>query len=348
MNQILLTEEPDNNNKAKNKNNSFKNDSFKANNPIDFNKIKIFFAIAVIVFGVALIGIFGYKALSKKSEPVNPNNPQEEQISKLQLFIEENDLTEPGNEEDKQVESATIIAKSGYGIEKIIYSWNNEEEEIKTYDGEDNKEIREELDVPAGDNSLYVKAIDESGEEIEDTIKFSIINTELQPKIEISIINEKIKVVATSEIPLRDLRYSWENDDEVVIEPENDEAITIETTIEVKREINNLTITATDCNGNNKTINQRIDGKEKPEITVVKRGDKVHMLISHYKGIKSIVFEINGKKYVYDKNSKAYDETKTEIEYYFTLQEGENKIYITATSLDDTVETSRKKCTYVP
>lgn len=343
MNQILLTEEPNNNNKAKNR-----NERIKTSNPIDFNKIKIFFAIVIIIFGVALIGVFGYKALNKKSEPANPSNPPEEQISKLQLSIEENDLTEPGNENDRQVEKATIIAKSGYGIEKIIYSWNNEDEIVKVYGEDNNKEIKEELDVPAGDNSLYVKAIDESGEEIEDKIDFSIINIDLQPEIEISIINEKIKVVATSEIPLRDLKYSWENDDEIVIKPETDEEITIETIIDVKRELNNLTITATDCNGNNKTINQAIEGRQKPEITVTKRGNKVHMIISHYKGLKSVVFKINGKEYIYDENSRTYDETKTQIEYYCTLQEGENKIYITATSLEGTVEESKKRCNYVP
>lgn len=340
MNQILLTEEPNN------KKEKIKKTRGTANNAIDIKKIIVFFSIVIIVFGIALVGFYGYRTYNKKTKGGSQNPSIQEQINPLQLSLEKTDLTQEGDEEDKQVQEATIIASSGYGIDKIIYSWNDEEEIVKKYNG--NKDVREELSVPAGENSLYVKVTDLNGEEKETTTDFSIINIELQPVIETSIVNGQLKIVATSQIPLKNIKYFWENDDEIIVEPESDEEISIETTIDVKRETNKITIIATDYNGNNQVVNRTFIGKEKPEITVTKKGDKIHMIVTHYKGIKSIVFEINGKTYVYDENSSAYDESKTEIEYYFNLEEGENKIYITATSLEDTVETSRKRCNYTP
>lgn len=340
MNQILLTEEPNN------KKEKIKKTKSASNNSIDLKKIIVFFSIVIIVFGIALVGFYGYRTYNKKTKGNSSNPSRQEESTPLQLSLEKTDLTLEGDEEDKQVQEATIIATSGFGIDKITYSWNDEEEITKSYNG--NKDVKEKLDVPAGENSLYVKVIDLNGEEQETTTQFSIKNIELQPEIETSIVNGQLKIVATSQIPLKNIKYSWENDDEIIVEPESDEEITIETTIDVKREKNKITITATDYNGNNKKISRTFIGKENPEITVTKSGNKVHMKVTHYKGIKSIVFEINGKTYTYDENSKAYDESKTEIEYYFNLQEGENKVYITATSLEDTVETVRKRCTYTP
>lgn len=340
MNQILLTEEPNN------KKEKIKKVKGTTNNAIDIKKIIIFFSIVIIVFGISLVGFYGYRTYNNKTKGNSVISSSQEQITPLQLSLEKIDLTPEGDEEDKQVQKATIIVSSGVGIDKIIYSWNDEDEITKTYNG--NTSVNEELDVPAGENSLYVKVVDLNGEEKETTTQFSIKNIELQPEIETSVINGQLKIVATSQIPLKNIKYSWENDDEIIVEPESDEEISIETTIDVKREKNKITITATDYNGNNKIISRTFIGKEKPEITVTKKKDKIHMVVTHYKGIKSIVFEINGKTYVYDENSSAYDESKTELEYYFNLQEGENKIYITATSLEDTVETIKKRCNYTP
>ena len=64
-------------------------------------------------------------------------------------------------------------------------------------------------------------------------------------------------------------------------------------------------------------------------------------------GFEKIEFDINGKRYKYDKNAAEYNANKTELKYKFNLKEGENKIIILAVSTEQTYAVYKGKCNYI-
>ena len=48
--------------------------------------------------------------------------------------------------------------------------------------------------------------------------------------------------------------------------------------------------------------------------------------------MKKIVFKVNNQEIIYDENYPAYDGTNTELEFKFSLTEGENTLEIEAIS----------------
>jgi len=371
MNQILLTEEQNN---KKNKNMEKKS---KNNGPIEKNKIIVFFAIIIIVFGIALIGIFGFKALKGDEDnenknttntitntidenTTNENNSNNSGLDVNNTHIDPPDLRdEPitlslqkiettGDDGEIEVKEVKIVIKSDVGIDNIKYAWNDEEENVIEENG--SKSVNETLTVPTGNNSLYVKVTDVNGNSEEDTMNFSLSNEEHEPKIEVTPVDDgdvkKLKIVATAELPLKYIKYSWENSDEITIEPETSEDVRIEALIDFKVGKNKITIIASDINNNRKEVKKTYYGVNNPVIKVKKRGEKLYMNITHDVGIKKIEFNINGEEYIYDENTSGYDPNKKEIEYYFNLIDGENTVEITAYSMEETETTYRGRCKY--
>ena len=313
MNQILLTD-TDNNKK---KNNSKNNRS----NSNDIRKIIMFFSIVILVFGVAIGGVYGYRIIknSKGKEVI---------ISEPKLSLQS---AEEGAEE------VVIIAESEVGISKIIYTWNNEEEVIKELSGRTKQE--EIVEIPFGENTLKVKVVDLNGKEKKITEEFSRIE-EYSDKIEIntSIVDNKIKIVATSELPISYLTYRWNEEEETKIEAQSENEFSIETIIDVKRGANKITITAKDNAGNSNSIDKNFDGRLKPEINVYIENNRLYMKIAHDMGFEKVEFYVNGTTYTYDQNFSGYDQEKEQLEYYFELIEGENVVAIIAVSREDTRE----------
>ena len=320
MNQILLTNTIDS--KKKNKSNKYKN-----SNNNDMKKIIIFFGVAILVFGIAIVSVYAYRLYNKNNGKINKNNIP-------QLVLEE------------KGEEFTIIVKSEIGINKIIYSWNEEDPEEIEIGGKTSYE--EKMDIPEGENTLNVKVIDENGQENQTSKTFSRIkNDEEKPIIETSIIeNAKLKITATDETAMKYITYKWDDEEEVKIDAENEDDQTIETTIDVKRGQNTLIITAVDSSDNEETIEKIFKGVNDPVIEVTRDGNKIYMKITHDMGFKKIEFSINDQTYNYDETFSGYDATKKEVEFKFDLKEGENTVIIHAVSLEDTEKTYKGKCNY--
>lgn len=316
MNQILLTDNDNNKKKSSSKNN--------AN---DIKKIIRFFAVVILVFGVAIGGVYGYKIY-------NNNKEKDKKVSKPQVETRENDS------------GITIIANSEVGISKIIYSWDDIETEELAVNGSSSYEKL--IDKPDGMSTLKVKIIDQNGQE-ENKI-FTYESNEETIEIDVSIVEEgelkKIKIVTTSESPLEYIEYNWNDEEKVRVEAQNAEDTKMETIIDINTQKSILTVTAVDCNNNSETINKPFKWVNNPVIEVTKDGDKLYMKMSHDKGFEKIEFNVNGKEYTYDENSKGYDAEKKEIEYYFNLIEGENTVIIKATSTEKTTAEFRGKRNY--
>ena len=319
MNQILLTGNENN----KKRNNKYKN----SNNTNDMKKIIMFFGVIILVFGLAIVGVYGYK--------VYKNNRDDKVVVDIpQLSLEKTDKT------------VTIITESKIGINKIIYTWNEEEPEEIVLDGK-SKRYEKMLNIPNGENTLNVKVIDQSGQENETNETFQRDGDIEKPVIETAIVeNSKLKITAKDETAMKYITYKWNDEEEVKVESENEEDKEIEVTIDVKRGESTLTITAVDSSDNTETVDKPFKGVLEPEFEVRRNGDKLYMKISHDMGFEKIEFSVNGQVYTYDENFAGYDATQKEIEYQFDLKEGENTVVIVAISNEGTDATYMGKCDY--
>lgn len=318
MNQILLTN---------NQNNKKKNNKYSGSNSSDMKKIIIFFSIAILIFAMLIIGLYAYKVF--KSDKDN------EEIGKPELSLEQM---------DNQVK---IIAKAESGINKIIYTWNDDEPKEVEMNGRTDHE--EALEIPEGENNLNVKVIDQNGEEIETNQEFYIEEDKEKPKIALdeAIGNGKVKITATDENnTLKYITYKWNDEQETTIEAEEENQTVIEVTIDVKRGKNTLKITAVNGLAKEQTLEKIFNGVNNPVIEVTRKENELHMKMTHDMGFKKIEFEVNGQQYVYDENFSGYNPEQKEISYKFDLKDGENIVIIHAISTEDTEVTYKGKCNY--
>lgn len=319
MNQILLTNNQNIKKKSSNKYNG-------NNSSGDMKKIIIFFSVAILIFAIAIIGVYAYK--------MTKNDEEEKPVGKPELSLEQT---------ENQVK---IIAKAEAGIDKIIYTWNDEEPIEEEMNGRTSHE--EALEIPEGQNTLKVTVIDENDEKIETEKDFFIEETE-KPKVEIdeTIGNGKIKITATDENnTIKYITYKWNDEEETTVEAENENQTLLETIIDVKRGRNTLTVTAVNGLAKEETIQKIFNGVNNPIIEVTRDGNTIFMKITHDIGLKKITYTINGQEYAYDENFSGYDSQAKEIAYKYNLIEGENTVIIHAISMEDTEETYRGKCNY--
>lgn len=323
MNQILLTNNDNNNKKNNDKN-------YNKNNSNDIKKIITFFAVVILVFGIAIGGVYGYKIFK--------NSNKEDTIGEPELSLESTE------------EEVTIVAKAEAGISKIVYQWNDEEENTKELSGRTKQE--EKIGIPVGDNTLKVKVIDQIGQERETTQSFTREGQGNSEKIQIILepIEEgeekgKLKISVTSELPIKYMTYRWNEEEETKIETEEgEEKTSLETNIEVKRGKNSIIVFAEDMEGNNNSVEKKCDGRLKPKFEVYREDNRLYMKITHDKGFKKIDFIINGQELTYDETKADYDSEKQNVEYYLNLKEGENYVKITAYSNEDTSDIYEGRC----
>lgn len=322
MNQIL-----DYDNNSTNYNNSSNNNNFNKGDGTD--KIVRVFAILIMIFAIALIAVVVYGKLSNSDYSQKIEDNQNEANAKINVEIE-----------GKQ---AVIEVTNDTKITKLIYSWNEGSERTITCD---EKYIKETIDVPAGNNSLFIKVIDENGGETnynEDITAEDGIDI-MDPVIELSVTEEKkLKIVAKDETAIDFITVRWNDEDEnTIYADENSKEISTE--IEILKGENDLTVVAVDAASNTTRENKSFKGLTKPEIKVelVENGSKINIKAMHENGIKSVKFNFNNADY----NVDIGDENPKQIEFEQQLETGYNRIIITVVSVDDTETVFDGECSY--
>ena len=321
MNQILLTN---------NDNNKKKSNKYKGDNSGDMKKIIIFFSITIIVFGILIAGVYGYKIYKNQ-------NKEEKEIQKPKLSLEQ-----IGNE-------AKVITEADAGINKIIYSWNDGEVIEEEKNGITNFEAA--IEIPEGHNILKIKVIDLKGQEIETEQEFNLEEDKEAPKVEIDeelLLREgKLKITATDENnKIKYITYKWNDEEETTVQAEDENQTSLEITIDVKRGQNILKVTAVNGIAKEKTLERSLKGVNEPKISVTRQGNNLYMRITHDMGFKKVVFTVNGQDYIYDENYSGYNSEQQELYYQFNLKQGENTVIIHAISNEDTQREYKGKCTY--
>lgn len=291
------------------------------------DKIVRIFAVLIMIFAIALIGVVGYGMFFSN----NKENDTAQIVSKANV-----EINVDGNQAIIEVTHDKII-------KKLIYSWNSSSD--RTIECKE-KYVKQEIDIPAGNNTLYIKVIDEAGEETEYSKDISADDgiDILNPIIELSVTDEKkLKISAKDETAIDFITIRWNEDDEETIYADEDSK-EISTEIEILKGENDLTVIAVDTSNNTTKESKSFKGLTKPEIKVelVDDGSKINIKAKHEKGIKSVKYNFNNVDY----NVDIGNENPKDIEFEQPLETGYNRIIVTVNSIDDTETVFDGECTY--
>lgn len=306
LNQILSVENPKKEKKQKVRNHG----------TIEINKILKFFSIAIFIFGIFIIGSGSYSMYQEAAATKVATKPT--------IYVEETSETE-------------IILQISHdkAIEKVIYQWN--EEEPTQIEGKGKKKVEQKIEIPTGENTLNVYAIDVNGQEITYQKKYTLLG---DININLEANGNNIKIIVEGKEELSYMTYRWDEEDEQTIEINN---IQTEQTIEIPKGLHTLTVIVVDRNHKTQTKKQEIKGVTKPKLEVSTDGaDNFIIKASDEEGIKRVEFIINET----ERNSLDLDkvlplEQRKEFEYAYPLHDGENRLEIRVYNESDVSEVSK-------
>lgn len=305
LNQILSI---DNNKKEKIKKSKTRNSG-----PIEIHSILKFFSIAILIFGVFMIGTGSYSMYQKSVKEATTTKPA--------IYVEQTTETE-------------ILLKVAHDKEltKVTYEWNDEVTTQVPCNGK--KEIETTIEIPTGINTLKIKASDINGQEIEYTKVYTIeadININIEPE------GNNLKITINGKNQLQYMTYRWDNEEETKVDIEGNQA---EQTIEIPKGLHILTVIVVDENNKTETKEQEVNGVTKPKVEVTTDGSSNFIIqASDEQGIKKIQFIIDEtEKYVLNLEAELSLEDRKEFEYAYPLHDGENKIEVTVYNENDVSE----------
>ena len=259
--------------------------------------IKIF-AIAIIIFAIALVGTGGYKLYNDyKVKQANSEKPV--------INVERKDET-----------NIVITASHSKEITSIQYQWN--EEAPITISGKGTAELRQEIQLPSGTNLLKITATDINGQTINYEKQYIAGNA---PRIQMAQDGNNLKVKITSKEGLSYVTYRWDENEETKEEAQN--ATEKELTIEIPQGRHTLTIIAVDINNNTETKTQNVNAITKPNLQITTDGQHFVIKATDKENLQKLEYSLNGEP------TKTVEIDGTEYNYTIPLIEGENKLIIT-------------------
>lgn len=304
MNQILSMNMP-NGNKNRNRGTT------------DTRKVIKIFAIILIIFAIFLVGTGIYSIYLNGSG-------QEVELVKPTISIE--------NKTDRLL---LLKVMGQTAITEINYRWNSEEEiEIN---GNNQKYVEREVDIPLGKNTLYVVAVDEHGQEISYEREYIT-----QTNIKLEVVGNKILVSYESDKEIAYMTYKWDDGEENTININN---TIVDEKIDVIRGLHELTVKVVDIENNEDVKVQSINGVSKPEIHITVDENREHFVIEAHDEQQLTKMEIrldqdDEKKYVL--NLSEIESIQNELTYTFPLElhSGANIIEVTVHNSDGLSEYS--------
>ena len=312
MNQILSTE------------NNYKQKKPKMNNTLDMRKIMLIFSALIIIFALVIVAAKIAGMIKEKSEEqggatANLNKPQI-------------DIRQDGN-------IYTLEVTYDEGLEKVSYWWNEEMVTERPQHGSESFRIQNH--IPEGDyNVLHVIAIGSDGNTNEITQEFVTESYEVdenKPTIDLyySETTAKIDIIARSDKGIDKLTYRWNEEEEITVNHTTEGQKEIKITIDAKRGVNDLYVTATDIEGNTQTKENPIKGIRSPDIKVeLVNRNTISISISHDMGFKKIVININGQELVYDETNPQYSIETTTLNTSAEMPPGQAHVKIQVYTLE--------------
>lgn len=282
--------------------------------PAEINNVVRFFAIAILVFGIFIIGsaCYGmYKESQKEEIPIKPvmnvSQPTEKEVS---LKVEHN----------KELSS-------------ITYSWNDEEATQVPCQGQ--KQVETSIEIPTGTNTLTIRAVDVAGQETSFQRNYT---REGEININIEADGANIKVTADGKKQLSYMTYRWDEEEETKIDINS---TSTEQVIEIPKGLHTLTVIVVDENNTTETKTQEVNGVTKPELEISTDGaDNFIIKASDEQGIKKVEFVINEEETYLLNLEEVYElEERKQFEYAYPLHDGRNRLDVTVYNESDVTET---------
>ena len=283
------------------------------NKPSDIKSILRFFSIALIVFGLILVGMGSYRLI----QALTPKTPASTNPPVITVSVYEGS-------------NLRIYITHDKPIDKVVYSWNNEEEE--TILGRNRESIEQLIEIPEGESVFYIKATDSLGVESVFTNSYAYSEGEdvIEPEIELSTDGNQIKILAIDETEISYITYRWNDEAEVVVDVADEESKTLITiSIDVPKGENELTVVAVDANNNTTTKTKKCETYTRPVIEMpIQYGDELTIKVTDEKGLDHVEFSVNGKKFKWESTT----DDRKEWSYVIKLEAGETDIIINATN----------------
>lgn len=301
MNQILSTQNL----------NSKQKRSGGSKGPKDITSVAKFFAIGLFIFGLFLIINSSYAMIKENGE------------------AEKKALVKPTIDvENKGEDKLLLKVMHEDDIDKVTYSWNKENP--VTVEGLNQKFYQKELDIPNGENVLYVTAADVNGstQEFKKTFELS-----LSTNIDISISGNNIKINLEGQNDIKEFKYAWDEEEAKTVEVNQKEY-----SMKIQAPIgkHTLTVTAIDVNGEEKEKTQEVVGTTKPTVEISK--GKNGFLIKAHDDIKLDKIEITTLE---DGKVTPIQTDGKDFEYEFPLKEN-NENYIQVVAYNENGVKSKK------
>ena len=277
--------------------------------PVAIESILKFFAIAILIFGIFMIGSGSYSMYTNSQEDTANVKPT--------IQVEESET------------EITLRVSHSRALSKVTYKWNNDEEVELQASGK--REVSQTIEIPTGENTLTIYAQDENGQETTYQKSYTL---EGDITIDFALDGNNIKVTASGKNELSYMTYRWDEEEETRVDINNTQ---IEQSIEIPMGQHTLTVIVVDVNNTTETKEQEVKGVTKPNLEITTDGsDNFIIKVSDNEGLKRLEFTVNDTdKY------KLELEGRTELEYQWPIEEGENILDVTVYNQSDVTETMR-------
>lgn len=285
--------------------------------PAEITSVVKFFSIAIIIFGIFIIGTASY--------------------SMYKEYQDSNTITKPTINVSQTAEDAIVLkVLHDKALSKVTYSWKDDEVIDLNVNGR--KNIEQEIEIPTGSNTLKIYAQDVNGQEINFTNTYTR-EGEITLDVDKQEDGNNIIISATGKSELSYLTYRWDEEEETRIDINNTQ---IEQEIEAMKGTHTLTVIVVDVNNNTETKEIEVQGVTKPKLEVKPdaSGNNFVVTMSDEQGLERVEFIINEtKKY------RVMLDGKTEHEFSYPLEEGENKLNVTVYNTSGVTENRKVKIT---
>ena len=297
MNQILSTDMPNNIKKEK--------------KPIATNSILKFLVIAMIIFGLCIIGSGAYALYQNQAEERIKNS-------------------EPTISLENKTDTVVLLKVVGQvNIAKIEYYWNDGKS--TTVNGNSGKYLEAEITIPAGQNTLHIIVQDENGKETTYDKDYDI-----ESNIQLEVIDDKIHITYSGDEVISYMTYRWDDEDEYTLQVDGRE---LDEEIDVMSGLHTLTVIVVDEENNTDMKVQKINGIAKPEINIYTDESKEHFVIkasseSNITRVEITIDQNEEQKYLLNLEGKEISDFTYTISE-LSIHDGDNYIEVVAYTEDN-------------
>lgn len=224
--------------------------------------------------------------------------------------------------------NVTIRAVGNMPIQSLTYRWGQGEETV--VQGNGTVELEATVQIPTGNNILNMAVVDYYGNRSEYQKQYiNEQNDASKPTIEISVSGNMLNIIATDDVEMSYLTYSWNNGTptRVDIDATATDKTVLRTSIEVQRGENTLSIVAVDTEGNTQTRTENIKGANRPTFNVSADGTNLVIHAQDEEGINKIEITVDGV------TSEADVDNLKELEATQAITPGEHTVTIKVTNI---------------